>query len=184
VEAGETWRRDLAGEMLAGVESREDIGAFYAREMERLVMFVKSTSTSLDWHAAGDVAQTAFERALPRWSSLTYPKAWLYKVAYREALARCAVLDRESPVDTMPDRADQVSAEQAAEWRDSQRRLWELVAGLPPKQRAVMAWTVGGFADAEIASVLELSTDAVKANRRYARKTLQKRLRSGWEDER
>ncbi len=47
---------------------------------------------------------------------------------------------------------------------------------LPPKQREVMTWTLAGFADAEIAEALGLSTDAVKHNRHYARKNLRKRL--------
>lgn len=177
VAVGEALPGDVAGGMLAGV-GREDIGTFYAREMPRLTSFVRGLSGSLDWHAAADVAQTAFERAVPRWASLTHPKAWLYKVAQHEALARCAAIAREMPVDAMPDRADSVSAAQAAEWRDYERWAWDLVLGLPPKQRQVMAWTVAGFADAEIASALEISTDAVKANRRYARKSLRRRLGS------
>jgi hypothetical protein len=42
-----------------------EIGAFYEKEMPRLVLFV-TVSTGLDVHAAADVAQTAFKRALPR----------------------------------------------------------------------------------------------------------------------
>ena len=62
------------------------IAAIYEREMPRLVMFVVTT-TSLDVHAAADVAQTAFERAVPRWPALENPKAWLYRVARNEAIA-------------------------------------------------------------------------------------------------
>jgi len=161
--------------MLTGVDP-DEIGAFYTREMPGLVLFVKTLSSSLDWHAAADVVQTAFERALPRWSTLSQPKAWLYKVARNEALARCASIQRELPADVLPDRADEVSAALAAEWRAEQREVIEHLQTLPPKQREVMTWTLAGFADAEIAEALGLSTDAVKHDRHYARKNLRKRL--------
>jgi predicted RNA polymerase sigma factor len=57
-----------------------DISTFYEREMPRLVLFV-TFSSSLDIHAAADVAQAAFEKALPRWPTLRNPRAWLYRVA-------------------------------------------------------------------------------------------------------
>jgi RNA polymerase sigma factor (sigma-70 family) len=153
-----------------------DIATFYEKEMPRLVLFVRTLSTSLDGHAAADVAQTAFERALPRWASLHNPKAWLYKVAHREALARCAAVRREVPADAVPDRPDQMSAALAAEWRDEQRQVMAHLQSLAPKQREVMTWTLAGFNDAQIAEALGMSTDAVKANRRYARINLKKRL--------
>ncbi len=156
-----------------------EIGAFYEKEMPRLVMFVRALSTILDGHAAADVAQTAFERALPRWASLRNPKAWLYKVAHHEALARCEAIRREMPADTVPDRPDQMSAALAAEWRDEQREVMAHLQTLAPKQRQVMTWTLAGFHDAQIAEALGLSTDAVKANRRYARTNLKKRLGPG-----
>ncbi len=152
-----------------------DIGAFYEREMPRLVLFV-TISTGLDVHAAADVAQTAFERALPRWRSLRNPRAWLCRVAYHEALARYESVRREVPVDVVPDRPDQLSAALAAELRAEQREVMAYLRGLPPKQRQVMAWTLAGFADAEIARALELSTDAVKQSRYYARQNLARRL--------
>jgi hypothetical protein len=40
-----------------------DIAACYEREMPRLVLFV-TISSGLDVHAAADVAQAAFEKAL------------------------------------------------------------------------------------------------------------------------
>ena len=75
-----------------------EIGAFYEREMPRLVLFV-TISTGLDTHAAADVAQTSFEKALPRWPTLRNPRAWLYQVAHHEALARSEAVRREVPVD-------------------------------------------------------------------------------------
>jgi RNA polymerase sigma-70 factor (ECF subfamily) len=169
------------GWMLAGV-NQDDIGAFYLKEMPRLVLFVHTLSGSLDWHAAADVAQTAFERALPRWAGLSHPKTWLYTVARHEAFARCAAMRRELPADVLPEQADEVSAALAAERREEQREVIRLLESLPPKQRDVMTWTLAGFSDAEIAGVLSITTDAVKANRHYARQKLRKQLRT-WKEE-
>jgi RNA polymerase sigma factor (sigma-70 family) len=152
-----------------------DVGAFYEREMPRLVLFV-TISTGLDMHAAADVAQTAFEKALPRWPTLGNPRAWLHRVAFREALARCEAARREIPVDVLPEQPDQQSAALAAELRAEQREVMAHLQGLPPKQRQVMTWTLAGFGDAEIADALGLSTDAVKQSRYYARRNLAQRL--------
>lgn len=153
-----------------------DIAAFYDREMPRLVLFVMTLSSSLDGHAAADVAQTAFERALPRWPSLRHTKAWLYRVAHREALARCAAIGREVPTSALPERPDEVYAALEVQWRAEQREVMALLRRLAPKQREVMTWTLAGFSDTEIASALNLSTAAVRQNRASARKNLRKHL--------
>lgn len=171
---GDRARSSVVGEKLESVNPA-GIGAFYEREMPRLVLFV-TISTGLDVHAAADVAQAAFEKALPRWPALHNPRAWLHRVAEREALARCEAVRREVPVDVVPDRPDQLSAALAAELRAEQREVMAHLRSLPPKQRQVMTWTLAGFGDAEIADALGLSTDAVKQSRYYARRNLAKRL--------
>jgi RNA polymerase sigma factor (sigma-70 family) len=171
---GDGTRSPAVGEKLDCVSAAE-IGPFYEREMPRLVLFV-TISAGLDVHAAADVAQTAFEKALPRWPTLRNPRAWLYRVAHHEALARCEAVRREVPVDAVPDRPDQLSADLAAELLAEQRQVLTHLRGLPPKQRQVMTWTLAGFGDAEIAGALGLSTDAVKQSRYYARRNLAKRL--------
>jgi RNA polymerase sigma factor (sigma-70 family) len=171
---GDGARAAAAGAKLDRVNPAE-IGSFYEREMPRLVLFV-TVGTGLDVHAAADVAQAAFEKALPRWPALRNPRAWLYRVAQREALARCEAVRREVPVDVLPDRADQLSAALAAELRAEQLEVMAHLRGLPRRQRQVMTWTLAGFADAEIASALGLSAAAVKQSRYYARRSLARRL--------
>jgi RNA polymerase sigma factor (sigma-70 family) len=171
---GDGTRPSVVGEKLERGDTPE-IGAFYEREMPRLVLFV-TIGTGLDAHAAADVAQAAFEKALPRWPTLRNPRAWLYRVAHHEALARCEAVRREVPVDAVPDRPDQLSAAMVAELRAEQREVMAQLQGLPPKQRQIMTWTLAGFGDAEIADGLGLSTDAVKQSRYYARRNLAKRL--------
>ena len=50
------------------------------------------------------------------------------------------------------------------------------LAGLPPKQRQVMAWHWDGFSDAEIAAELGDSVTAVRKNRNRAVKNLRQSL--------
>lgn len=167
-------RSSAAGEKL-GCANPTEIGAFYEREMPRLVLFV-TTSTSLDIHAAADAAQTAFEKAVARWPTLRHPRAWLYRVAYNEALARCEAERREVPVAVLPDRPDQLSTALAAELRAEQREVITQLQDLPPKQRQVMTLTLAGFSDAEIVEAMGMSSHAVKQSRYYARRNLAKRL--------
>jgi RNA polymerase sigma factor (sigma-70 family) len=171
---GDSVRSAVVGEKLEGLNPIE-VGAFYEREMPQLVLFV-TISTGLDTHAAADAAQAAFEKALSRWATLRNPRAWLYTVAQREALARCEAVRREVPVDVVPDWPDQLSAALAAEQRAEQREVMARLRDLPLKQRQVMTWTLAGFGDAEIADALGLSRDAVKQSRYYARRNLAKKL--------
>ncbi len=179
---GDGTRSSVAGEDLKRVDQAE-IGTFYEREMPRLVLFV-TIRTGLDIHAASDVAQAAFEKALTRWPTLRNPRAWLYRVAQNEALARCEAVRREVPTDLVPDRPDPLSAALAVELREEQREVLVHLRGLPPKQQQVMTWTLAGFGDAEIAGVLGLSMNAVKQSRYYARRNLAKRLRLAGRDSR
>ena len=171
---GDGARSSRVGAKLNGVNPA-DISTFYEREMPRLVLFV-TFSSSLDIHAAADVAQAAFEKALPRWPTLRNPRAWLYRVAQHEAFARSKAVRREVPVDVVPDRPDELSAALAAELRAEEREVMAHLRGLPPQQRRVMTWTLAGFGDSEIADALGLSTAAVKQSRYYARRNLVKRL--------
>jgi RNA polymerase sigma factor (sigma-70 family) len=171
---GDGARSSVAGEKLERVNPAE-IGAFHEREMPRLVLFV-TMSTGLDIHAAADVAQSAFEKALPRWPTLRNPRAWLCRVARHEALARHEAVRREVPVDVVPDWPDQLPTALAAELRSEQQEVMAHLRDLPQKQRQVMTWTLARFGDAEIADALGLSTDAVKQSRYYARRNLAKRL--------
>jgi RNA polymerase sigma factor (sigma-70 family) len=162
------------GANLGSVDSA-GIGALYEKEMPRLVLFVR-VSTGLDIHAASDVAQTAFEKALLRWAELRNPRAWLYRVAHSEGIARGKAARREVLVDVVPDRPDHLSAAMASELRAEQQEVMGYLQNLPPKQCQVMTWTLAGFSDAETAAALGLTADAVKQSRYYARRNLAKQL--------
>ena len=153
-----------------------EIAALYDQEMPRLVLFIKTLSNNLDDHAAADIAHTAFEKALPRWSSIRNPKAWLYAVSHNEVKARSKALQQEIVTSTVPEQAGELSAALAAEWRAEQRAVAAVLNILAPKQQQVMAWTLADFTDAEIAEVLGMTADAVRQNRFKAKRNLQRAL--------
>lgn len=144
--------------------------------MPRLIAFVTAVSAGLDVHAAADVAQIAFERAPPRWAGLRDPKAWLYRVARDEALARARAVRREFPADVLPERPDAGSTALLAEMHEERRVVLGHLMSLPAAQRQVMAWTLAGFRDADIADAIGVSVAAVRQRRYYARKSLARRL--------
>jgi RNA polymerase sigma-70 factor (ECF subfamily) len=162
---------------LEGVDFAE-ISALYDKEMPRLVLFIKTLSNSLDDHAAADIAHTAFERALPRWSTLRHPKSWLYTVAQNEVKSRSRALQRELVTDAIPEQAGELSNALTAEWRAEQRAVAATLKILAPQQQQVMAWTLADFTDAEIADALGMTADAVRQSRHKAKRNLQRSLGS------
>jgi hypothetical protein len=127
-----------AAPKLEDVTVLAQIAAFYKREMPRLIAFGTAVSAGLDVHAAADVAQAAFERALPRWAGLRDPKAWLYRVARNEALARAKAVRREFPADVLPERPDAGRTALLAEMHEEQRVVLGHLMSLP--RRSGRSW--------------------------------------------
>ena len=155
-----------------------EFNAVYHAERVPLVRFVMFLGADPD--TAEDVAQTAFTRAFPVWHTIRFPQAWLRKVAQNEYFGHCRAAARETSLDAAPSRADQpagISAALALEQQAHPRQFLAAgIAGGPPKQRQVMAWTWDGFSDAEIAGQLGDSEAAVRKNRSRAMKNLKRLL--------
>jgi RNA polymerase sigma-70 factor (ECF subfamily) len=145
--------------------------AVYRAEVATLVRHVMVHGATAE--EAWDAAQTAFAEAYRVWATVRSPRAWLRVVAVR-AHFRSAV--PETPTDTPPDRPDPSSPALRVELGEQERFVLAALAGLPVKQRQVMAWTVDGYAPAEIAAVLEENPAAVRQNLRRARQNLKQRL--------
>jgi RNA polymerase sigma factor (sigma-70 family) len=62
------------------------------------------------------------------------------------------------------------------ELADQERFVLAALAGLPGKQRQVMAWSMDGFSPGEIAQVLGEEPAAVRQNLRRARQNLKRQL--------
>jgi RNA polymerase sigma factor (sigma-70 family) len=164
----------VLSETVANVE----FNAFYHAERVRLVRFVMFLGADPD--TAEDVVQTAFTRAFPVWHTIRFPQAWLRKVAQSEYAGHCRAAARQTSLDAAPGRADRpagLSAAMALEQQAATREVLATgIAGLPPKQRQVMAWAWDGFSDAEIASELGDSEAAVRKNRSRAMRNLRRAL--------
>ncbi|MEU4518817.1 LuxR C-terminal-related transcriptional regulator [Amycolatopsis sp. NPDC024027] len=61
--------------------------------------------------------------------------------------------------------------------QESKARITQLLAGLPPKRRAVMSAWLAGAEDSEIAKELEISEGTVRSHRRYGLADVAKKLR-------
>jgi len=155
-----------------------EFNAFYHAERVPLVRFVMFLGADPD--TAEDVVQTAFTRAFPVWHTIRFPQAWLRKVAQNEYFGHCRAAARETLLDAAPGRVDRpagISAALALEQQAHTRQFLSAgIAGLPPKQRQVMAWTWDGFSDSEIAVQLGDSEAAVRKNRSRAMKNLRRLL--------
>lgn len=145
--------------------------AVYRAEVAALVRHVMVHGAAAE--EAWDAAQTAFAHAYRVWSTVRSPRAWLRVVAVR-AYFRSAL--PETPTDALPDRPDPSSPALRVELGEQERLVFTALAGLPVKQRQVMAWTVDGYAPAEIAEVLQEDPAAVRQNLRRARQNLKQRL--------
>ena len=139
--------------MLSQTVASVEFNAFYHAERVPLVRFVMFLGADPD--TAEDVVQTAFTRAFPMWHTIRFPQAWLRKVAQNEYFGHCRAAARQTSLDAAPGRADRAAGISAALALDQQAHTRQFlsagIAGLPPKQRQVMAWTWDGFSDAEIA---------------------------------
>lgn len=104
-------------------------------------------------HSAEDLVQSALARVYPRWARvarLSHPEAYVKKVILREHLRwRRKRSGRELPVS---ESVDPMSGETDAAGAHADRdAAWALLAGLPPRQRAVLVLRYyEDLADAEI----------------------------------
>jgi RNA polymerase sigma-70 factor, ECF subfamily len=136
-----------------------------------------------DVHLADDVTQETLLRAWDRRGQLRESqsaRAWLFQIAanvWRDHCRRSVLRDgrrREAPEQATRDGGPA----RQAEVRDDVRLVLEALDRLPPRQREVLYLAAcEEMPLAEIAEVLEISTDAAKASLSAARKQMRERLR-------
>jgi len=131
-----------------------------------------------DWHLADDLTSTVLVKLLRHWKRTT---AMEHRDAYVRRMLMSAWLDerrrpwrRESSTDRLPDRTATVA--------DADRRLdvLSLLAGLPPRRRAVLVLRY--FCDLsveETAQALGCSEGTVKSQAARALETLRAGLQEG-----
>ena len=142
---------------------------FYNAEYLRVVLFLRKQGAS--WEDAWDAMQTAFLKAMRRWSEIDSPRAWVRATASRAyGRAQYRVVedrDRASRSDwVMPDWFDPTAIP------EEENRVIEAITSLPFRQRQVMAWHYDGYTNQEIAQILGITPEDVASNLYQGRRRL------------
>ena len=147
--------------------------AFYRRFVPTLVGFLVWQGARLP--DAADLAQVTMIEAYRHWSKIREPEAWARRVASR-ALARQIASVEEDSVDEIPEHNSLLpSLTNVTAW-EQQHEVLRVLNLLPPRQRQVMAWRLEGYTPAEIAEELKITSEAVRASLKKARKALAQHL--------
>ena len=152
---------------------REAFGLLVERSWNGLVRLARSVVGDAE---AEDAVQDALVVAWGRLASLSDPErfdAWVSRIVFR----RCLRLARRRRVrvalEALPEPAHRGDPATGL-------AVWELLARLAPRQRAVLHLTVvEGMTDAEIAPLLAIAPASVRAHRRRARESIARMLRGG-----
>lgn len=147
---------------------------FYRDQRPRLVAFL--VYLGADQQTALDVSQETMLAAYRDWATIRHPHRWIRVVASR-ALLRILTNGRELPAEGSDSEAMSTpNVLDVVLQREQHQRLLATMRLLPVRQRQVLAWTYDGYHPHEIADMLGISRDAVRANLMKARRT----FRSKW----
>ncbi|GAB3464530.1 RNA polymerase sigma factor [Actinophytocola sediminis] len=156
---------------------------FYRETVKRLVGFLVLQGAQVT--DAADVAQETLCKAFQRWPNLDNPRAWSFTVASRSLIRR--LVDNEDLIDPT-DLAEPTPSTPTPLLRANPTDAWHVrhdlitaLSELPFRQRQVMAWRLSGYTPEEIATELQLTSDAVRSSLYLARRALAARLRGGAE---
>lgn len=135
-----------------------------------------------DAHAAEDLTQEAFLRAWRRRDALRDAHAvrvWLFRIVanvWRDRLRRGRLpVERAGVLPESP--APAPAPERLAAGREELVAALAALDALPPRQRDVLYLTAcEGLSAAEVADVLDINANAVKANLSLARKAMRQKL--------
>lgn len=160
------------GEVRPPPPSREypaDFSGFYRSFVPTLVAFLIWQGARLS--DAADIAQDTMMKAYERWPTLQHPKAWARTVSAR-ALARRIASIEEVPRDDLAEHIVLLPSSVTIETWEQRHEVLRMLELLSPRQRQVMAWTLDGYTPTEIATELQITADAVRANLLKARRAL------------
>lgn len=160
------------------VPGRELAEELHDKEYAGLVRFLLLQGAT--WAEAQDAAQEAFTSMCRPGTRITRARAWLRTVAWRSWIKQqvrwedsCADM-HEAHLSLKWD-----TPAHAAELCEEARHVVRLLSGLPPKQRAAMAWHMDGFTTEESARAMGTSSAAVRQNLARARAALKAGLGLG-----
>jgi RNA polymerase sigma factor (sigma-70 family) len=163
--------------------SSDDVAAF----SEFYRSFVPTLVAFLVWQGARlpdatDIAQETMVKVYQRWSEIRQPQAWARTAASHELVRRVARV-REDPVEQVPEPNSLLPPSFDVEKWELRHEILSGLRALPPRQRQVMAWTLDGYTPTEIADLLEITPEAVRANLMKARRALAAHLSTTQDDQ-
>ena len=147
---------------------------FYRGHVDRLVAYLIYQGAS--GHLAADVAQEAMIKTYERWEQVTSPRAYVWKVAYREFI-RQARATTELLVAEIPEPAALLPDPEETEVWLSKQQVIEVLRALPERQRQVLALSFDGWKPVEIAELLDILPPAARSNLTKARHNAAEYLR-------
>ncbi|MFE7193645.1 RNA polymerase sigma factor [Kitasatospora sp. NPDC057541] len=151
----------------------EEFAYFYRTCLRRLVAFLMWQGAPAP--LAAELAQDTMVKAYARWDRIQSPEAWCRRVASRELVRAFSRVEESiedldfEPTSLLP------APDEAMEW-ERQQDILNLLSGLPPRQRQVMAWTLDEYSPTEIAAELGMKPTAVRASLFKARLTVSRRM--------
>lgn len=159
----------------------DDLRSALVQLAEELVGFMQHHAG--DPHLGADIAQDALAQAFQALDRLRDPKAlrgWVYRIAinrFNDHVRKSKILRQEPG--PLPDRTAPETAgpERQALAHELDAQLRDQLLGLPERQRTVlMLHGVRGMTHQDIASLLEITVDAVKMSLFHAREKMRVRL--------
>ena len=138
---------------------RDGFDAFVRARLPALLRFAHALTG--DPHTAADLVQDALERTGMRWHRIERqgdPEGYVRRAIINGRTSRWRKHRRETLVDCVPERTTSYDAPR----HDDQ--LWQLLATLPPRQRAVLVLRYyEDLSEAQIAATLGCSPGTVKS---------------------
>jgi RNA polymerase sigma factor (sigma-70 family) len=142
---------------------------FYRGFLPTLVAFLRLQGVPL--YEAADIAQETMIEAYQSWAKIQSPRAWARRVAARMWARRIANVAEDLVADVPEQGTSLLPIADVADW-EQRHDVLQVLDGLPPRQRQVLAWTMDGYTPAEIADELNMSPEAVRASLLKARRAL------------
>lgn len=146
--------------------------AYFAMDFPHLVGFLRKHGFDLE--IARDAASDAMASAHDSWDTIRFPLAWSRK----EALRRASDQVNRVRADAEPAHTSEwawsaeFSADELDSWLEDTALVVDLLERLPSGQRSAMTWSLDGFSDAEIASILRVREETVRSTLHGARTRL------------
>lgn len=164
-------RGDLVIRAQAG--SHEAFASLIESNWARLVRLARSVVGEADAEDAVQEGLLAAWRHLDRLADPARFGAWAGRIVFRRCLRRSKRHLRLVPLEDAPEHShDPETAGEVA--------VWDLLARLAPRQRAVLHLTVvEGMTDSEIGALLGIGAGSVRAHRRRARQAIAALLDGG-----